>query len=91
MGKDSFSIRVRDTVFTDLCRLFVWSRFATACESIDAINLSRYDFCILIRGKDAAEEEAGRIEAYIHSHYRGKEVYTINGGQDVYDYILIAD
>ena len=67
------------------------SRFATACESIDAINLSRYDFCILIRGKDAAEEEAGRIEAYIHSHYRGKEVYTINGGQDVYDYILIAE
>ena len=67
------------------------SRFATVCESIDAVDLSGYELCILIRGKDATEEEAGRIEAYIHSHYRGKEVYTINGGQDVYDYILIAE
>lgn len=67
------------------------SRFATVCESIDAVNLSGYELCILIRGKDATEEEAGRIEAYIHSHYRGKEVYTISGGQDVYDYILIAE
>ena len=67
------------------------SRFATVCKSIDAVDLSGYELCILIRGKDATEEEAGRIEAYIHSHYRGKEVYTINGGQDVYDYILIAE
>lgn len=67
------------------------SRFVTVCESIDAVDLSGYELCILIRGKDATEEEAGRIEAYIHSHYRGKEVYTINGGQDVYDYILIAE
>ena len=67
------------------------SRFATVCESIDAVDLSGYELCILIRGKDATEEEAGRIEAYIHSHYGGKEVYTINGGQDVYDYILIAE
>jgi dihydroxyacetone kinase-like predicted kinase len=67
------------------------NRFVTTCESIDAVNLSRHDFCILIRGKDATDEEAGRIEAYIHSHYRGKEVYTINGGQDVYDYILIVE
>ena len=53
--------------------------------------ISQYDFCILIRGKDATEEEAERIEDYIHSHYRGKEVYTISGGQDVYDYILIIE
>ncbi len=67
------------------------SRFVTVCESIDAVDLSQYDFCILIRGKDATEEEAERIEAYIHSRYRGKEVYTISGGQDVYDYILIIE
>lgn len=53
--------------------------------------ISQYDFCILIRGKDAAEEEAERIEDYIYSRYRGKEVYTISGGQDVYDYILIVE
>ena len=67
------------------------SRLVTVCESIDALNFSRYDFCILICGKDATDEEAEKIEAYVNSHYRGKEIYIINGGQDVYDYILIVE
>ena len=67
------------------------SRLVTVCESIDALNFSRYDFCILICGKDATDEEAQRIEAYVNSHYRGKEIYIINGGQDVYDYIMIVE
>jgi len=67
------------------------SRLATVCESIDALNFSKYDFCILICGKDATDEEAGQIEAYVNAHYRGKEIYIINGGQDVYDYILIVE
>ena len=67
------------------------SRLVTVCESIDALNFSRYDFCILICGKDATDEEAEKIEAYVNSHYKGKEIYIINGGQDVYDYILIVE
>ncbi|MBQ8742421.1 MAG: DAK2 domain-containing protein [Clostridia bacterium] len=67
------------------------SRLVTVCESIDALNFSRYDFCILICGKDATDEEAEKIEAYVNSHYRGKEIYIINGGQDVYDYIMIVE
>ena len=67
------------------------SRLVTVCESIDVLNFSRYDFCILICGKDATDEEAEKIEAYVNSHYRGKEVYIINGGQDVYDYIMIVE
>ena len=67
------------------------SRLVTVCESIDALNFSRYDFCILICGKDATDEEAEKIEAHVNSHYRGKEIYIINGGQDVYDYIMIVE
>ena len=67
------------------------SRLVTVCESIDALNFSRYDFCILICGKDATDEEAEKIEAYVNSHYRGKEIYIIDGGQDVYDYIMIVE
>ena len=67
------------------------SRLVTVCESIDALNFSRYDFCILICGKDATDEEAQRIEAYIKARYKNKELYIINGGQDVYDYILIVE
>ncbi|MBR2445168.1 MAG: DAK2 domain-containing protein [Clostridia bacterium] len=67
------------------------SRLVTVCESIDALNFSRYDFCILICGKDATDEEAEKIEAYIKARYKNKELYIINGGQDVYDYILIVE
>ena len=67
------------------------SRLVTVCESIDALNFSRYDFCILICGKDATDEEAQRIEAYVKARYKNKELYIINGGQDVYDYIMIVE
>ena len=67
------------------------NRLVTVCESIDALNFSKYDFCILICGKDATDEEAQRIEAYIKARYKNKELYIINGGQDVYDYILIVE
>ena len=67
------------------------NRLVTVCETIDALKFSRYDFCILICGKDATDEEAQRIEAYVKARYRGKEIYIINGGQDVYDYIMIVE
>ena len=31
------------------------------------------------------------ISKYIKENYRGKEVYIINGGQDVYDFIIIVE
>lgn len=67
------------------------NRFVTVCETIDALQFSKYDFCILICGKDATDEEAKQIEAYIKARYKNKELYVINGGQDVYDYILIVE
>ncbi len=67
------------------------NRVVAVCETIDALEFSRYDIGILIYGKDATEEEAQKIEAYARARYKGKEFYVINGGQDVYDYILIAE
>ena len=67
------------------------NRLSTVCETIDKIGFAGYDVCIVICGKEATDEEALHIENYIRSHYKGKEVYIINGGQDVYDYILIIE
>ena len=67
------------------------SRLVSVCESIDALNFSKYDFCILICGKDATDEETKQIETYIQDRYKNKELYIINGGQDVYDYIMIVE
>jgi len=67
------------------------NRLVTVCETMDNLNLDAHDICILIYGKDAGAEEASRIEAYFRARYRGKELYVINGGQDVYDYIMIIE
>lgn len=66
-------------------------RFAATCETIDKIDLSKYDVCIVFFGKGTTAEEAGRVEEYVRSHHPGKELYVIDGGQDVYDYIIIAE
>lgn len=64
-------------------------RRLAACESIACTGFEKYDACIIIYGKDANEAETEEIQKYIASNYRGKEVYVIDGGQDVYDYIMI--
>lgn len=67
------------------------NRFNAVCKTVDKIGLAKYDVCIVICGKDATAEEAEMIEKYVKSNYRGKEVYIIDGGQDVYDYIIIIE
>ena len=67
------------------------NRFDAACATIEGLNFSKYDFCILIRGKETTEEEVKKIERFITEHYSGKEVYIIDGMQEIYDYILILE
>ena len=66
-------------------------RYEAVIETVDKAGLKEHDICILIRGKDADETEADRIAEHISREYPGKELYTINGGQDVYDYIFIIE
>ena len=67
------------------------TREEVALATGEALNMGKYDICILIRGKDTPEDESRNIEKYISGHYPGKEVYVINGMQDIYDYILILE
>lgn len=67
------------------------SRFDTVCRTLDKAGVKEHDICVVICGKDSTDDEADDIYSYICSHYPGKEVYVINGGQDVYDYILIIE
>ena len=67
------------------------NRLAAVCETIDKIGFAGYEVCIVIFGKESTDEEALQIEKYVRSNYKGKEVYIINGGQDVYDYIMIVE
>jgi len=55
------------------------------------LNMTNYDICILIYGKETNEQETKEIENYITSHHPGKEVYVMNGMQAIYDYVLILE
>lgn len=42
-------------------------------------------------GADAAEEERAELEAFINEKYPDDEVYFIDGGQDIYPFIFVAE
>jgi len=67
------------------------SRSTAVCETVDKVGFSRYDVCILFCGREASESDTREIESYIRKSYKDKEVYVIDGGQEVYDYILVAE
>lgn len=67
------------------------NRLQAAYSTIDRLNPAKYDICILIYGKNVNNDEANSLNKYISSNYRGKEVYVVNGMQDIYDYILILE
>ena len=42
-------------------------------------------------GKDTTEDEQEKLKTYIEKNYPGTEVYFIDGGQDIYPYIFVAE
>ena len=42
-------------------------------------------------GADAAEEERAELEAFINEKYPDNEIYFIDGGQDIYPFIFVAE
>ena len=42
-------------------------------------------------GKDAAETERVSLEAALHEAHPDLEIYLIDGGQDVYPFIFVAE
>lgn len=55
------------------------------------IGLSDHPVCMLIKGASATDVEAERIVKELSRRNGGIEVYEIDGGQDIYDYILVAE
>lgn len=66
-------------------------RMDTVVGSLGKIDPSSYDICLLIWGNDADGDEAEEISKAITARFPGKEVYTVEGKQDIYDYILILE
>ncbi len=60
-------------------------------KTIDNLDLENHEICIIIKGEDSNEDEGAEIESYINEKYSGIEVFVIDGGQQIYSYIIIAE
>lgn len=63
----------------------------TACMLADHLDFSGREICILIRGMDSEELEAGEIAAHIRNSHPCCEVFVLDGGQEIYSYLLVLE
>lgn len=66
-------------------------RLEASKETIDKLDLDNHEICIIIKGEDSNEDECAEIENYISEKYPNVEAFTIDGGQQIYSYIIIAE
>lgn len=63
----------------------------TARLLLDKIDFEEHEILIIISGKDAVPEETDVIREYVEKAHPFCEVYVVDGGQAVYNYIFVAE
>lgn len=66
-------------------------RIAVVAETANRLDLATHEILLLIRGRDVPSEEAERTALTLRQAYPFAEVCESNGGQEIYDYILVAE
>ncbi|MCR4735218.1 MAG: DAK2 domain-containing protein [Treponema sp.] len=66
-------------------------RKKTAMQTIEAMDFTDHEICLFIRGVDSTSYEAQELEKYLKLKHPGVEIYSVEGGQDIYSYILIVE
>ncbi len=66
-------------------------RKKTAFQTVEGIDFTDHEVCILIRGVDSTSYEEEEVKNYLLLKHPGVEVYEIDGGQDIYSYIFIVE
>ncbi len=65
----------------------------TALETVEALaehlSIGNYEYVIVIYGQDTPEEEKAEFRQYMQTNHRRTELCEIDGGQEVYHYLLI--
>ena len=84
--KDDYIGFVGDTVYTDNP-----DRSAAAEELCEAAGAKRYDIMLLVCGASVTADEAQALYNKLQKKYRRTEIVMIDGGQPVYDYIIILE
>lgn len=66
-------------------------RKKTAFQTVEGIDFTDHEVCILIRGIDSTSYEEEEVRNYLMLKHPGIEVYEVEGGQDIYSYIFIIE
>lgn len=66
-------------------------KVSSAIALIDKLDGGSRDFLVAVYGKDATDKERADFIAQAKSKYPSVEIYEIDGGQDVYDFVFILE
>ena len=66
-------------------------RKKSAFQTVEGIDFTDHEVCILIRGIDSTSYEEEEVRNYLMLKHPGIEVYEVEGGQDIYSYIFIVE
>lgn len=67
------------------------TRNEAALSLASELNAGRYDILLLVCGTDASPGEAQELYSKLQGAFRRTEIVMIDGGQPIYDYIIILE
>jgi dihydroxyacetone kinase-like predicted kinase len=65
--------------------------FSAAIALSDALDFGEREVCIVFSGKDAADNDVSALVEHIRASHPFAEVFSVPGGQDVFDYIIVLE
>lgn len=77
---------VGDTIYSDAS-----DSETAALGLLEKLDAGNYDIAIVICGENTSEDEAGKLYETLESRYKNTEIIMMNGGQPIYDYIIILE
>ena len=91
--KDGVAIRKGDYIGFAGGRVYTDSpsRNGAAEQLAEKLDAGKYDVALLLCGADTTEEDAQALYTSLKAKYRTTELIMLDGGQPVYDYILILE
>ena len=64
---------------------------AAALALLEGVEAGEYDILLVIRGGAVSDVELDELTRSLNERYKRTEVITIDGGQPIYDYILVLE
>lgn len=64
----------------------------SACKAVlPNLGLDEKYALTVFAGADATKEQNAELEEYVYENYPDVEIYIVDGGQDIYNYIFVAE